>query len=79
LQEWPVNVTVIGNLSILQQFSLTMACRHHILANSTFSWWSAWLDPEPDKVVIAPAAWFGEAYALECPTGDLFPPEWVVL
>jgi hypothetical protein len=79
LQEWPVDVTVIGDLSVLQQFSLTMACHHHILANSTFSWWSAWLDPKPEKVVIAPAAWFGEGYAAECPTGDLFPSGWAVL
>lgn len=37
---------------------LMSRCRHHILANSSFSWWGAWLDPYKDKMVIAPSKWF---------------------
>lgn len=39
-------------------FALMTMCRHFIAANSSFSWWAAWLGADPNKVVIAPARWF---------------------
>ena len=50
-------------------------CRHHVIANSSFSWWSAWLSSHPDKIVVAPQAWFLANQG----TVDLLPPEWVRL
>jgi hypothetical protein len=50
-------------------------CRHQIIANSSFSWWGAWLNPNPDKIVIAPEKWF----ANETNTQDLIPQGWVRL
>jgi len=54
---------------------LMSLCRHHIIANSTFSWWGAWLNAREDKQVVAPARWFhGDRQP-----ADLIPRSWVQL
>jgi hypothetical protein len=53
-------------------------CDHHIIANSTFSWWAAWLDRKVDKIVIAPRRWFGPG-AQHYNTVDLLPSDWIVV
>ncbi len=55
---------------------LMSACRHHILANSSFSWWGAWLNPDRAKIVVAPNRWFSGATSN---TVDLLPPQWRTL
>jgi len=55
---------------------LTSLCRHHVIANSSFSWWGAWLNPSPDKVVIAPRRWIAvESFD----TSHVLPPEWITV
>jgi hypothetical protein len=48
-------------------------CRHHIIANSSFSWWGAWLCQYPDKTVFAPNRWFNTA---ESDVSDIVPSSW---
>ena len=54
---------------------LMSMCKHNIIANSSFSWWSAWLNLDTDKIVIAPKQWFVNKINLP----DLIPQEWVTI
>lgn len=52
---------------------LMAACRHFVIANSSLSWWGAWLSSHAGKKVIAPSRWFQNA---DHDTRDLLPPTW---
>jgi hypothetical protein len=62
--------------SDLDDFRLMMNCRHFIIANSTFSWWAAWLGQQPDKMVVAPRQWYRSGKFMD---KDLVPEHWVRL
>lgn len=55
-----------------QDMMLMSRCRHHIICNSTFSWWGAWLNPRENKTVIMPERWFRH-----CETPDICPDKWI--
>ena len=62
------------------ELMLMSECKHFIIANSTFSWWGAWLNNNPEKIIIAPKVWFNDKnYQREYEKGTLIPPEWIKL
>jgi Glycosyl transferase family 11 len=73
-----LKVVFVGHNDIFtahEDLRLMSACHHHIIANSTFSWWGAWLNPRPDKMVIAPRNWYVGKNSYY---PNLCPPDWML-
>jgi hypothetical protein len=58
----------------IDDFRLMSACKYNIIANSTFSWWAAWLNKEPEKIVIAPSIWFAQKFINQ---NEIYPENWI--
>ncbi len=75
----PVDVKYMGHNSSQKNYEdlrLMSNCKHHIIANSSFSWWGAWLNKDPNKVVIAPQVWFADP---KMSNPDILPSEWMTI
>ena len=59
-----------------EQMLMMSICHHNIIANSTFSWWSAYFNTHEDKIVCYPDIWFGPKLIDVNNTCDLFPEKW---
>jgi len=78
----PYSMTIVGHNNMSKEYEdlrLIGQCKHHIIANSSFSWWGAWLNPREDKIVFAPKQWFGNEEQASRKMDDLFPDGWILL
>ena len=84
--EWAKKNLIINNETVFVDFNnnttdfedmrLMSMCKHHIIANSTFSWWGAWLNDSKSKIVIAPKIWFNDVN-MNNQTANLIPSNWI--
>lgn len=63
-------------ISMFEDFQAMRSCKYHVIANSSFSWWTAWLSTHQDKQVVAPKNWFKN---IQKDTTDLIPKSWNIL
>ncbi|PFG62071.1 glycosyl transferase family 11 [Thioclava sp. ES.031] len=62
-----------GGQQSYRDMQMMALCDHQIIANSSFSWWAAWLNPKPHKRIIAPRQWFADP---SLDASNIVPQEW---
>lgn len=75
------NIEIYNGKDEMDDFATMICCTNNIIANSSFSWWSAYLNHCPNKQVISPnpnKSWFGRAYS-HWQMGDLIPSDWTIV
>ena len=72
-----VYVDINHGKSAYNDMRLMSACKHNIIANSTFSWWAAWLNINPQKIVIAPQKYYRDESSNKKYVEYMIPPNWI--
>lgn len=66
------------SFSNIQDLNIMINAKNNVIANSSFSWWGAWLNQNTEKVVVAPRQWFGSSLSHQS-IEDLIPDEWILM
>lgn len=69
-------ISGVHTSSMYEDFQAMLSCKYHIIANSSFSWWTAWLSTRAGKKVVAPKEWFKNGPS---DTADLIPKTWLIV
>lgn len=82
--KYPINYiseedAILINKNAYEDLWLMKHCKHNIISNSTFAWWGAWLNENPEKIVISPRRWFYEDSRNNVDRRDITPQSWVVV
>ena len=72
---WAIDSTIVSDKKPIEDFYLMSLCNHNIIANSTFSWWAAWLNENENKSIIVPKQWTN---MLQTEKIELAPKNWIL-
>jgi hypothetical protein len=71
---YPTHFVSHTDIPDYEELFIMSLCNHNIIANSTFSWWAAWLNTHPDKIIVGPKRWFAHSNKTH-----ICPPEWLTV
>jgi hypothetical protein len=71
------NMIFMSGFSDIEDLYLMSMCKNNIIANSSFSWWGAWMNQNINKKIISPSKWFGDHVTIN--QSDIIPENWIKL